>query len=209
MEKRDRITLETEIPPMPTERVQAPNEERYERDMKILEDKISRLRGKRSELNQMIKEKREGGRVEAMDTSAKEALQSKASTKKEMIAEKQQYIAELKALRNDFFKMRDEQQTIRSNVSELKLDKVEARIKDLERQIETTTINNIQEEKKIIAEIGRLKKSKPTLVQFQNRSVQMDNNRERQELIKKKLEAINGQLDDTSSQIEVMQKGMR
>lgn len=208
--ERPRITLSTVIPELPSkqEKVPAPDEDKFERELKILDDRISRLRGERGAISQIIREKREGGRVEAKDTSAKQVLQGKTASNKELKDAKFKLIAQLRQCKDEFATMRDEQATARGNLQLRDADKVDQRIQELQTKVETTTIT-LKEEKLMIAEISRLQKSKPQLTEFNNRSLKMDHNKKGQEDIKQQLDKLNSQIQDMHTEIEEISKNMR
>jgi len=208
--KREKITLETEIPPLPpkSERLPAPDEDKFNREVKIITDKIDRLKGKKQGVQKIIKEKLEGGRMEAYDQSAKELIGNKKASRKELQAKRQELLKQLDNIKNEFYKLIEAQKKIRPKIKLFESKDVERRVDELQRRIETTTMP-LSEEKKLIAELSSLQQSLPYLEQFKTRSQQIDENKAAQEEIKAQLNQISSQLDETNSLINATQERMR
>lgn len=197
---REKITLDTEIPPMPSkaERLPPPDEDKFKRELQIVEGKISKLRDKKKGVHDQIKVKKEGGKMDNQDLSVKEFIGTKVTSRKEMLANKSKLRDELDNLKHEFFSMIDEQKKIRPKIKIFDKEKTEKQIEAVQKKIETTTLT-LNEEKKLIQELSELQQSVPLISQHATRAKMLDENKARQEVIKTQLTAINQEIDQTSS----------
>ena len=200
---REKITLDTEIPALPpkAERLPAPDEEKHERDVKIVENKINRLRDKKKGIHDKIKEKKEGGKMDDVDKSVKDFIGEKITNKKEFAAARGKLLDEKDGLRREFFEMIEEQKRIKPKIKIFDKEKTERAIENIERKIETTTID-LHEEKKLISELSTLQQSLPLINAFNARSKKIDENKRRQEVINAQIDALSGEIKQTKSIID-------
>ena len=200
---REKITLDTEIPALPSkaERLPAPDEEKQERELKIVENKIKRLRDKKKGIHDQIKVKSEGGKVENADKSVKEFIGEKITNKKELAAVRGKLLDEKQELRRDFFEMIEEQKRIKPKIKIFDKDTTEKAIENIERRIETTTLN-LHDEKKLISELSALQQSLPLINAYNARSKKIDDNKKRQEVINAQIDSLSGEIKQTNSIID-------
>jgi hypothetical protein len=200
---REKITLDTVIPPMPskTERLVPPDEDKLQRELKILDAKVNKLREQKKGFHDQIKVKKEGGKMDNQDTSVKEFIGTKLLSKKEMLNQRTKLRTELDIIKEEFYSMIEEQKKIRPKIKIFDKQKTEREIQSIQTRIETTTLS-LQDEKKLISELSLLQYSLPLISQFLERSAKIDANKARQEVIKAELAVIKSELDKTSSLIE-------
>lgn len=201
--QREKITLDTEIPPLPSkaERLVAPDEDKFERDLKSFEGKIKRLRDKKKGVHDQIKEKKEGGKMDNADLSVKEFIGGKRTSKKDFITAKNKLRDELDQLKTDFYQMVDEQKKIRPKIKIFDKEKTEREIENIQTRIETTTLS-LHDEKKLISDLSALQLSVPLITIHNTRAKKLDENKARQEVIKLQIGEINKQIDHTTALIE-------
>lgn len=199
---REKITLDTVIPPLPSkaERLPPPDEDKYKRELQIIEGKISKLRDSKKGVHDQIKVKKEGGKMDNQDLSVKEFIGSKVVSRKEMLETRRKLRDELDSLKQEFFRMIDEQKKIRPKIKIFDKEKTEKQIEAIQRKIETTTLT-LNEEKKAIQELSELQQSVPLITQHATRAKKIDDNKARQEVIKEQITAINQEIEQTSSVI--------
>lgn len=199
---REKITLDTVIPPLPSkaERLAPPDEDRYERELKNIDAKISKLREKRKGVNDQIKVKLEGGKMENQDLSVKEFIDTNLASRKEKVAYRAKIREELDGLKKEFYSMIDEQKKIRPKIKIFDTQKTLKQIETIQNKIETTTLT-LQEEKKMIQELSELQSSVPLIQQHADRAKKIDDNKARQEVIKAQLDELNKEIDLTSNLI--------
>ncbi|OMJ77865.1 hypothetical protein SteCoe_22466 [Stentor coeruleus] len=197
---REKITPDTVIPPLPSkaERLPPPDEDKYKRELQIIEGKITRLRDKKKGVHDQIKVKKEGGKMDNQDLSVKEFIGTKVTSRKEMIANRAKLRDELDNLKHEFYSMVDEQKKIRPRIKIFDKEKTEKQIEVIQRKIETTTLT-LSEEKKAIQELSELQQSVPLITQHATRAKKLDENKARQEVIKAQITAFNQEIDQTSN----------
>jgi uncharacterized coiled-coil DUF342 family protein len=200
---REKITLDTVIPPLPskTERLPQPDEDRFEREVKNVEAKISKLRDKKKGVNDQIKVKIQGGKMENQDLSVKDFIDSKVTSRKEKFAARGKLRDELSTLKHSFFEMIDEQKRIRPKIKIFDVQKTQNKIDEIQKRIETTSLT-LQEEKKLIFELSELQISLPLIDSHNTRAKMIDDNKAKQEVLKKQIEAISLEIDDTNAVID-------
>lgn len=199
---REKITLDTVIPPLPSkaERLPPPDEDKYKREIQIIEGKITRLRDKKKGVHDQIKVKKEGGKMDNQDLSVKEFINAKFTSKKEMVANRAKLRDELDSLKHEFYSMVDEQKKVRPRIKIFDKEKTEKQIEIIQRKIETTTLT-LSEEKKAIQELSELQQSVPLIAQHATRGKKLDENKARQEVIKAQITALNQEIDQTGNVI--------
>ena len=207
---REKITLDTEVPPMPSkaERIPAPDEDKYQRELKSLEAKIARLRESKRGVHDQIKEKKEGGKMDNQELSAQKFIGSKLLSRKEHLNNRAKLREELDILKHEFYEMIDEQKRIKPRIKIFNKDEVEKQIELIQHKIETTTLS-LSEEKKLISELSFLQQSVPLLVQYLTRSKKIEENKAKQEVLKAQINAINQEIDQTSSLIQETSSKMK
>ena len=200
---REKITLDTVIPPLPSksERLAPPDEDRFERDLKNMDGKITKLRDKRKGVTDQIKVKVQGGKMENQDLSVKDFIDTKVATKKEKFALRNKLRDELSNLKHDFYDMIEEQKRIRPKIKIFDTSKTQKRIEEIQTKIETTTLK-LQEEKKMISELSELQSSLPLIELHNTRAKTIDDNKAKQEVLKAQLDAINAEIDTTKAMID-------
>jgi uncharacterized coiled-coil DUF342 family protein len=200
---KHKITLDTEIPPMPSkaERLPAPDEDRYEREMKSLEGKIGRLRDKKKGVNNQIKLKKEGGKVEDKDQTVKDFIGSKVASRKEMALARNKLRDEMDALRHEFHTLVEEQKKVRPKIKIYDKEKTEKQIYAIQARIETTTLT-LQEEKKLISELSELQQSVALITPFLERNKKIDEIKARQDVVKAQITEYTGLIDQTNAVID-------
>ena len=199
---REKITLDTVIPPLPSksERLAPPDEDRFERELKNIDAKISKLRDKRKGVNDQIKVKLEGGKMDNQDLSVKEYIDSNLASRKEKVAYRAKLRDELDGLKKEFYLMVDEQKKIKPKIKIFNSEKTLKQIENIQHRIESTTLT-LQEEKKLISELSELQYSVPLIQQHADRAKKLDDNKARQDVIKAQLDMINKEIDYTSTLI--------
>ena len=200
---REKITLDTVIPPLPSksERLAPPDEDRFERDLKNMDAKITKLRDKRKGVTDQIKVKVQGGKMENQDLSVKDFIDTKVATKKEKFALRNKLRDELSELKHVFYDMIEEQKRIRPKIKIFDTEKTKKKIDEIQNKIETTTLK-LQEEKKLISELSELQSSLPLIEQHNTRAKAIDDNKAKQDVLKAQLDVINAEIDSTKAVID-------
>lgn len=200
---REKITLDTLIPPLPSksERLPPPDEDRHERELKILESKLTKLHNKKKEINSQIKEKKEGGKLEDHNISLKQFINNNFSTRKEKIAHRNKLRDEMDSLKREFFQMIDDQKKLKPKIKIFDRAKAEKQIEKVQHRIENTTLT-LQEEKKLVSELSELQLSLPLISQHACRAKKIDENKARQEVLKAQIAAISEEIDETKNLID-------
>ena len=201
--QREKITLDTVVPPLPTkaERLLPPDEDKYQHDLKALDGKITKLREKKKGVHDQIKVKKEGGKMDNAELSLKEYIGSKVTNRKELFTSRNKLRDELDTLKQDFYSMIDEQKRIRPKIKIFNKEATEKQIENIQRKIENTTLT-LQEEKKCIVELGILQHSLPLIPLHETRAKKIDDNKARQEIIKAQITVLTREIDETSSLID-------
>ena len=201
--QREKITLDTVIPPLPSkaERLPPPDEDKYQRELKSLEGKATRLREKKKGVHDQIKVKKEGGKMDNAEQSVKEFIGAKVMSRKELHASRNKLRDELDILKKDFYSMIEEQKKIRPKIKIFDKDATEKQIENIQRRIDNTTLT-LQEEKKLISELSMLTSSVPLISQHEIRAKKIDESKARQEVIKAQIAELTKEIDHTSGIIE-------
>ena len=195
--QREMITLDTPLPPLPENRLPAPDEIAHENKLSAIDNEITILRSKIDNTYGEIKAIMENKKANSGESS--QAFLADARNSKKLLSEnRQKLIAELRELKKDFYSMIEEQKKIRSKVKVQDFDKLDSTILQLRRRIETESLS-LQQEKQVVADLKELEASRPFAVQSKERDVLIAQNKKRQTEIQQILDGFDSQrkeLDD-------------
>ena len=145
--------------------------------MKDLDNKIQAIRDKINALSNKKKETREGGKVQGSQLTYREVLNQKIEEIKGLRDQKRMFYNEKNAIGDKIKALELEREQLLKNLPNNKdmqdPVKIQTRISELERRYETTSLPP-QEEKKLIAEIKRLKDSIQNAVNAQEVRPKLD-----------------------------------
>ena len=176
--EREVITLDTPLPELPAVRIPQPDELQHENKLSAIDEKIAILRSKIDDTYNEITAIRETGKNNMNSESSQNFIQDTRNSKKLLAEERRALVDELRVLKNDFYRMIEEQKKIRNKVKIQDYDNIDKSILNLRRKLETEH-HSLQEEKKLVAELGDLEKSKPFAKQHQERANLIDQNKKR------------------------------
>ncbi|CAG9325199.1 unnamed protein product [Blepharisma stoltei] len=204
------ITIDTEIPPLPekNERLPAPDEEKYESEMKVMEEKISKLKLQKNNVSQQINELKNGGGIENKSISTKQYITEKIHMCKELNLEKTNNQKKLENFKSDFRRLCEEQKRLKPKIKYYEEEDINKRIESLQYKLETTTVT-LQEEKQIVAELTQLQQAKPLLAQFKAGSLKLDHNKKKQQELKDRINVIYNEVRAISKEIEDINQNLK
>lgn len=186
-----------------------PVKEEYEKKMKDLDNKIQAIRDKINNLSNKKKETREGGKVQGSQLTFREVLNQK--------------IEEIKGLRDQKRMLYNEKNAIGDKIKAIELEreqllknlpnnrdmqdpaKIQAKIAELERRYETTSLAPA-EEKKLIAEIKRLKDSVQNAINAQEVKPKLDVLYNSRKSVNEKINQLKPTLEERESEIDAIRK---
>ena len=205
-----RITLDTLIPAIPgkSERLLSPKELHLDSTLKSLDHQISQLREKKLLISQLIQERKEGGKIQNSSLSARVYIDSNFALRKEKVEQIKKFKLELELLKREFFTMVDDQKKIRPKIKIFDKGKTEEKISVIQNKIECTTLS-LQEEKKLIAELGVLQASLPLITQFVSRAKRIDENKARQESLKALIAGLNEEIEKVTEEIDLAKEQIK
>ncbi|XP_061180517.1 DNA ligase 1-like isoform X2 [Saccostrea echinata] len=162
-----------EDPQVAIKKVKPPNKKRFEEE---LEQLSSRIRDLENELKKL-------------QPSQKGDIASKRSEKIEIINTLKTIDTEIRALTADVTKRRAALDRLQSNLVYKNEKKIDDAVGKLEYQLKRTNFK-LSEEKKIVAEIDKLQRSKKVLVQYVAQKKEMDDVRERQRQLREERDRL-------------------
>ncbi|XP_062566204.1 trichohyalin-like isoform X2 [Saccostrea cucullata] len=154
-------------------KVKPPNKKRFEEDLEQLSSRIRDLE------NEMKK----------LQPSQKGDIASKRSEKIEIINTLKTIDTEIRALTADVTKRRAALDRLQANLVYKNEKKIDDAVGKLEYQLKRTNFK-LSEEKKIVAEIDKLQRSKKVLVQYVAQKKEMDDVRERQRQLREERDRL-------------------
>eukprot|EP00359_Climacostomum_virens_P004507 CAMPEP_0204919626 /NCGR_PEP_ID=MMETSP1397-20131031/16924_1 /ASSEMBLY_ACC=CAM_ASM_000891 /TAXON_ID=49980 /ORGANISM="Climacostomum Climacostomum virens, Strain Stock W-24" /LENGTH=477 /DNA_ID=CAMNT_0052093233 /DNA_START=401 /DNA_END=1834 /DNA_ORIENTATION=+ len=194
--------------PTKSERLPAPNQDEFNRKIASLDEKISVLQTKREALIKTVREKREGGRVDNADMSAKNFVGERIAKKKEANAEKRNLMAEQDDLKLEISREIDSIRNIKGKIKLFDANDIEPEIKRLSRQQETSSLS-LQEEKKIVNQIRDLEASKPYVEEYHQRNLRVDQYKARRDEIRARIGILRQQVEQYNKEIDEVQSKVK
>lgn len=197
--QREMITLDTPLPPLPENRLPAPDEIAHENKLSAIDNEILILRSKidntYSEIKQIMETK------SATGESSQAFLADARNSKKLLSENRQKLIGELRDLKRDFYSMIEEQKKIRSKVKVQDFDKLDQAIVQMRRRIETESLS-LQEEKRVVQDLKELEASRPFAMQHKERDGLIEQNKKRQSEIQNILDGFDSQRKELDEQFD-------
>lgn len=199
---REKITLETEVPPMPTKSqlLKKPDPATHEAAVKELDEIIGRLQVKLDDFRAQIQAKREGGTIQEAKMSSKAYLDQLFSNRNEWNVEAGRLRAERNALFAKVDELREEQDRAKPRIRFFDQNEISNHIRGLQEKQEHTSLT-LNEEKRLVAEIKELEQSKPIVAQYHERKLQLDKYQEELRTLKARLTEISAKSDDATQKI--------
>jgi uncharacterized coiled-coil DUF342 family protein len=150
-----------------------------------------------------------------MGNNEKGGLNDLRSQMNTIKAKKQKLIDEKKAMRAQLDqhkaagdKLLKDKKDVRSNLKFGTLAEIEAEIKNLQRQQETTTMT-LQQEKKLIKDMDALAASKKLVAVVQAKDVAMDDVQQLRKLLQANIQEKDKEIDAVTKELDVVMKGMK
>lgn len=199
---REKITIETQIPPLPSksERLAAPDEDFYEHELRALESALNTLRERKKLIINQIRDKKEFRIKEDQIRPSSTLPCDKFMTRKEKILYKKKFSEEFDCLKREFYSMIDVQKKVRLKIKVFDKAKAESQMEQIQNRIESTTLT-LQEEKKLVAELSELQISLPLIAQYASRNKKIDENKARQEVLKSQIASISEEIEKSALQL--------
>ena len=199
---REKITLETEVPPMPTKSqlLKKPDLDAHEKAVKEIDEIVARLQAKLEDFRAQIQAKREGGTIQDAKMSSKAYLDQLHSQRNEWNSEAGRLRAERSALFAKVDLLRDEQDRAKPRIRFFDQVEITNHIRALQEKQEHTSLS-LNEEKRVVAEIKELEQSKPLVGQYHERKLQLDKFQEELRGLKARLMEVSAKSDVATGKI--------
>ena len=186
--------------PTKSQLIKKPDAEAHEKEIKELEEIIGRAEKKLEDFRAQIQAKREGGTIQAAQTSFKNYLEQLHSQRNELNTEAGRIRAERQPLYAKVDELREEQTRAKPRIKFFDQGEINQHIRGLQEKQEHTSLT-LNEEKRIVAEIRELEQSKPLVAQYHERQQQLDKIQEELRSLKAKLSDVTSKAQEATSKI--------
>lgn len=197
------------------QQVDKPNKEEHESELAALTAKIEALKVERAALQERIDAHMSGnsnsggtGTGGGGISDLRAQMQAHKQSKNKLIEEKKAMRAQLDQHKAANEKLLKDKKDVKSNLKYSSLAEIEAEIKKLHRQQETTTMS-LQEEKKILKEIDSLAASKKFVAVVQAKDVAMDDVQQQRKSIQALIQEKDKEIDAVTKELDIVMKAVK